>query len=130
MIARSVKIALNVFLFSCLLTPCILHAAVKGTPVIIVNKTKITKERIDSLVEFLAETQFSGRVLTSQERDYLEKAVAGNLVSEELLKQEANNLKIKVNKEEADSMMHIFKSSFNNTDEYKLARINRKKFEE
>ncbi|MFC1586187.1 peptidylprolyl isomerase [Fibrobacterota bacterium] len=100
-----------------------LNAAVKGTAIITVNKTKITKERVDSLVDLLAQSQFEGRVLNPQERDYLEKVVAGNLVGQELLIEESKGQKIKVTKGEIDTLEQAFREGFKDKAEYERALI-------
>jgi parvulin-like peptidyl-prolyl isomerase len=120
-ICRTIIKGSGIWLSAILLGFFAVEAVSQGTPVIVVNKVTITKERIDSLVALLAKHQFPGRVLNKEEHNYLEQLVAGNLVGQELLILESKAQNIKISKEEADSLMSTFRYSFQSNEDYQEA---------
>ncbi|MBF0430825.1 MAG: peptidylprolyl isomerase [Fibrobacteria bacterium] len=117
MITHTSKIKQFTLLFTLFLVFC-LPCMAKPTVVIKVENKTITKERIDSLVIMLARQQFNKTVLTKEERAYLVKLVAGNLVGQELLSLEATKLKISISSAETDSMLNLFKANFKNPSDF------------
>ncbi|NLB64614.1 MAG: peptidylprolyl isomerase [Fibrobacter sp.] len=87
-------------------------------PVIKVGKVEYTQGKIDSLTRLLATQQAQGQQVPPEAMTQLRWAVIDNLVGQELLRLEAEALKLKANPKTVDSLITLFKSQFPSEDQF------------
>jgi parvulin-like peptidyl-prolyl isomerase len=92
-----------------------------NTPVIQVGPNVITQERIDSLTFLLAQRQAPNQPLPPEQRGYLSRMVASNLIGQELVQLEVQRLQITAQKKSVDSLFALFKSNFPNPQDFQEA---------
>jgi len=80
--------------------------------VIKVGKTEFSQGKVDSLTKLLAAQQLQGQPATDEIMQQVRWAVIDNLVGQELLRLEADRLKMTASQKKVDSLITMFKSQF------------------
>jgi parvulin-like peptidyl-prolyl isomerase len=80
--------------------------------VIKVGKTEFSQGKVDSLTKLLAAQQLQGQQPTDEIMQQVRWAVIDNVVGQELLRLEADHLKMTANQKKVDSLITMFKSQF------------------
>jgi parvulin-like peptidyl-prolyl isomerase len=89
--------------------------------VITVGPNKIRRRQIDTLVQLMVKVKQAPENMGPQEREYLERMVATNLIGQELLDLEAKRLNVVADDKAIDSLGKVFKANFPNDEAFRRA---------
>jgi len=80
--------------------------------VITVGPNKIRRSQIDTLVDLMVKAKKASENMDADEKRYLERMIATNLIGQELLDLEAKRLKVEAGDKDIDSLIKIFRGNF------------------